>query len=471
MAENQQLIAELVKRVAELSATVITLTEQAATAKTKPGTSFDEPAPKVNHKDVDKPARYSGDKWATWEPDFKNFLTRVDPRWKKFLDTVKTHSKKPLEGEQLDTVMKEVGIDDPDVFTVYSEQLYDYLKTYTSGDTQTMVLTNGPRKGAESWRRMCDQGRCVRERPMRDERRALYHPKQSTEAGLVKAIAEWERQYSEYLKVVPSDTMSSEDRIMCLEDMCPEPIQRYLAKQSQQRLIKSYEDYKDAIDEWFYEERRWSKSKAKLNAVNEPAEPVAAPEQPEDWSQMININALAELPSLAYLDQDDPWTHSLVGELHALVKGKFQPKGKGGKRGKNGGLGKGKNGDVVMGDASQKECYECGEVGHFGRTARFARPASRPAALRSWTGRARAAKALRVRAKATRARTLGRLPQLGKACTQDRRRRPGHRGTLERAAAARLHCSSSRSSSPASRHYSLEEEPSASLRRAKGLGP
>ena len=65
LVENQQLIAELVKRVAELSATVINLTEQAASSKTKPGTSFDEPAPKVNHKDVDKPARYSGDKWAT----------------------------------------------------------------------------------------------------------------------------------------------------------------------------------------------------------------------------------------------------------------------------------------------------------------------------------------------------------------------------------------------------------------------
>ena len=63
---------------------------------------------------------------------------------------------------------------------MYSGQLYEYLKTYTTGDVNTMVVTNGPQKGAESWRRMCDQGRCVRERPMRDERRALYHTKQAT---------------------------------------------------------------------------------------------------------------------------------------------------------------------------------------------------------------------------------------------------------------------------------------------------
>ena len=67
---------------------------------------------------------------------------------------------------------------------------------------------------------------------------------------------------------------------------------------------------------------------------------------------------------MASLNQSDPWTQALVGELNALVKNKFRPKGKGYSKGERKGKGQGK--DVDMG-ATQKECYECGEVGHFGR--------------------------------------------------------------------------------------------------------
>ena len=46
----------------------------------------------------------------------------------------------------------------------------------------------------------------------------------------------------------PTDTLVLEDTIMCLEDMCLEPVQKFSADQHFLGMIKTYEEYKDAID-------------------------------------------------------------------------------------------------------------------------------------------------------------------------------------------------------------------------------
>ena len=100
LAESQKVVTQMMAQLASLTEQVTVLTQQnlAGSVTHKPKT-FDEPVPKVNHKDVDKPQKLSGDKWAAWEPDSKNFLVRIDVRWKKFLDTIEVHSKKPLGGD------------------------------------------------------------------------------------------------------------------------------------------------------------------------------------------------------------------------------------------------------------------------------------------------------------------------------------------------------------------------------------
>ena len=66
------------------------------------------------------------------------------------------------------------------------------------------------------------------------------------------AIADWEKLYREYVEVKPDDAMSDQDKIMCLEDLCPDDVQKYLAKLIAYGSLKNdnYEAYKLAIDQY-----------------------------------------------------------------------------------------------------------------------------------------------------------------------------------------------------------------------------
>ena len=77
--------------------------------------------------------------------------------------------------------------------------MYEYLKTHTAGDVNTVVILNNPQKAFESWRRMCDQGNGTRERPLRDELGAIFHPKQAPAEVIAKAIAELEKRLHAYI--------------------------------------------------------------------------------------------------------------------------------------------------------------------------------------------------------------------------------------------------------------------------------
>ena len=102
---------------------------------------------------------------------------------------------------------------------------------------------------------MCDQGGSIRDRSLRDARRAIFHSKQATAEGLIKAIAEWEKRLDAYTLQRPHDVLSPEDTIMCLEDFCPEPIQKFLSDQHLLGFVHTYEEYKDAIEKYVHEER------------------------------------------------------------------------------------------------------------------------------------------------------------------------------------------------------------------------
>ena len=356
--------------------------------------------PYMNSKDVDKPTKYNGDKWSTWEGDFRNFLARRDHRWKGILAAIKGKSDKPLTLEAIQELREDTGMIKDNVYEAFRDQLYEYLKTYTAGDVHTNILSNGPTKAFESWRRLCDQGRSIRVRPLRDEKRALYHPKQATADTLIKAIADWEKKLANYVDVVPEGRMEDPEKIMCLEDMCPEPIQRYLSEKAQIHKIDKYEQFKDAIDQYFYEERRWSKtSKPRLNACcgalhSEHGEDGEHGEREEH----------GEGPSINSLSADDQWTANLLGEINVLVRNKFAGKGKG--KGKNGQattpmlLGKGNATapmDVDLNGSTAKEerlCFECGKPGHIGRNCpvRQARVAAGGPAILNGDGKGKGGK-------------------------------------------------------------------------------
>ena len=99
------------------------------------------------------------------------------PRRKGILQAIQNVSQKPLDASGYEKIQEATKSSRPEVLEAYREQLYEYLKTYTSGDTHTLVISNNPANAFETWRRLCDQGNSIRERPLRDERRAIFHPK------------------------------------------------------------------------------------------------------------------------------------------------------------------------------------------------------------------------------------------------------------------------------------------------------
>ena len=112
---------------------------------------------------------------------------------------------------------------------------------------------------------MCDQGASRRDRSMRDERRAIWHPDPIKEGQLIAGIDAWENRLARYLQVKREDAMSVTDRLMALEDRCPVHIQRHLAVLEAQGQIedsgdKAYAQHKAAIEHWFLNQKRWAKS-------------------------------------------------------------------------------------------------------------------------------------------------------------------------------------------------------------------
>ncbi len=359
----------LMKTMIEMQKTIAHLTERLEKTDGKK-----DDAPKIDHKDVQKPEKFNGQKWDLWSEEFTGFLRRRDKRWVQLLDEVQRRSKAPLTDESYKEIQTGMKVDD-EVYFAFKQQLYEYLKSYTTGEALAMTLANGVGRSLETWRRMVDQGRSKRERPMRDERRALYHPKQATLDGLIEAISAWERKLAEYAKARKldgnPDIMSEDDKIMCLEDICPEVIQRHLAELQANNRIETYAQYKEAIDAYFYNERRWGRKQG-VRAFEPHQAHGCDPHCAHGHDHSGEDSPKAEL------EEGDDWAKEIleqINAINALVKGKFKGKGKGGGNGAFSRTpaqpGKGSNAMDVdsSGDSKPggKKCFECGQEGHFGR--------------------------------------------------------------------------------------------------------
>ena len=182
----------------------------------------------IDKKDVAPPVKYRGDaaSWRHWYTKFTTFLARRDSRWGVLLAVVRKHSTNPYTDAYVQGLFALVSVKSEALVSKFKHQLYEYLETYTDGLTHSMVMSGGPMNAVEAFRQLCDEGFSARDRNLRKEYRKVAHPKQATFDGLKRAILDWENELAQY-ELASGKSMSGADKIMCLEDICPDVLQQH----------------------------------------------------------------------------------------------------------------------------------------------------------------------------------------------------------------------------------------------------
>ncbi len=294
--------------------------------------------PYVNSKDVERPTKYDGTQFRLWHQNFVAFLEAKDERFELMLAAIKSMSTTPLTPEKELTISRSAKLHDATLVKAFKSQLFRYLQSYTKGESHTVVLAGGQEGVWESMRQLCDAGNSQQRYCQREERRKVWHPKQLSLDDLKVGIATWENNLEEYVRNT-GEKMDLKTKTSCLEDLCPVELQEHLAEKADMpQGIDSYDDYKQAINNYLHKKIRFARPKnQKLNALNTESDEAAGDEAESH-------------------EPEEEWKD--VEKLWAMVKGKFGKKGKG--------KGKGDKGAAAM-DVDKPVCHECGNEDHFVR--------------------------------------------------------------------------------------------------------
>ena len=297
--------------------------------------------------------------------DIRNstFLSRRDARWGTLLETIRQRSTNPYTEEDVKEIFVLIGVRSVDLMARFKAQLYEYLETYTEGLTHSMVMAGGSMNAMEAFRQLCDEGFSARDRNLRKEYRKVSHPKQATYETLKRAILDWENELAQY-ELASGKVMTEADKIMCLEDICPDGLQQHFETKEG---LKTYAACKPVINDFLANRARWG-VKGTLNWSGIPeAEDVEAESDEQEEARVAQIEAIiGQIPQL----------NAVTGEISAILRNKMSKAQKGrGKKG--GGVGKqtpiaGKDQDVDMsnggkavGGKGRRKCFECDEEGHI----------------------------------------------------------------------------------------------------------
>ncbi len=228
----------------------------------------------INQKDITKPNKYSGTGWVNWSKIFTSFLERRDRRWKKLLDKISARSA----GPPLTDDAKRCIATDADIWnkgtlqTDFTEQLYDYLQEFTAGEILTTVIAGGRMGSWETWRYLSESGKSRQKTCLKEDYKRLMHPKQVELETLIKSIHAWEAEVAEHVRN-GGKSIEGEERVMCIEEMCPAPLQEYLSEKAEEDKISEYSEYKTVISS--YVTRKLRSSKKSLRSVAGPrADPI-----------------------------------------------------------------------------------------------------------------------------------------------------------------------------------------------------
>ena len=316
----------------------------------------------IHSKDIDKPAKYDGKQWSVWKTDFLNFLERRDRRWTKLLKTIDERSIDPLTDDVKNLIGYEMELQRGTLMSDFTTQLYEYLKNYTSGEIQSRVVSGGKENSWETWRFLCDQGKSRRKIEVHEEYKKLMNPRTASLETLMTTITQWERDLLAYTVANNNKGLDEDTKKLCLESMCPEPLQDHLLDKFEQGMISTYDQYKQAVSTYVYRKTKKAKAGKKLNLLEGNGDAMGDEQEDTGTDMLCSTCGTGDGdwdPQIIALKQQ---AEAIAGQINALVKGKIDKSAKGHGKGKGAQAG----GPAPMRiDHSQKDCYQCGELGHI----------------------------------------------------------------------------------------------------------
>ena len=316
----------------------------------------------IHQKDISKPTKYGGTGWTQWSKNFSAFLSRRDKRWPKLLEAISERSVgPPLTDDAKIVIGMKVDINKDNLVEEFTLQLYDYLQEFTNGDSLASVIAGGRQGSWETWRYMSEHGKSRQKCFLKDDYRRLLHPKPVELEILMKTIHSWESDLADHT-ANGGKRIEDDEKVMCLEEMCPVALQEYLSEKAEEEKISTYNQYKTTIAA--YVTRKLKSAKPSKGATKSLMTQDGGHDDEDDadaGGPENNAQAWMELERLCHL----------CGDINALVYGKFDKKdkaqGKGATPFQRPGKGANGNGAAPMEvDHSSKDCYECGQMGHIG---------------------------------------------------------------------------------------------------------
>ena len=159
----------------------------------------------IDKKIIPKPSTYGGvvKDYVAWNDGFKDFLETQDDRWKSLLNEIEKFGSEPITEEKQAQLEGMEGLGIQGQVKEFPKQLYTYIKAYTKGSAETLLLNNGLDKSFETWRSLADKGRSTRaENVLQLRLRVLTPSRVSKYSELEAAISAWdkERSYFEQLR-------------------------------------------------------------------------------------------------------------------------------------------------------------------------------------------------------------------------------------------------------------------------------
>ena len=248
------------------------------------------------------------------------------------------------------------------------KQLFNYFKAFTSGSAWKIVDACGRDRVYEAYRQLCEIGRSRRPEHLAAMRLKVMNPKGAPLAGLLVAIAEWEKEYVEFAKIMRTMgkdfSMDEEDQRLILLNMCPADLHDRLLKEGDR--YDTYHKARAEIVEAIAVSRRPKAGIKQIGAVEaaqwDGGDQNSGRDQDLDYGDLDD----EERQYIETLAQAGP---EFQASVCALVRNTKFKAFKGGK-------GKGKKGDQkdTAGASDGKgpndkgpQCFNCKEFGHMQR--------------------------------------------------------------------------------------------------------